>query len=62
MLAEDSVALVGLGVAALGIYLSQRFQAPVFDGAASVVIGLLLAGVAVLLIRESRGLLMVLSR
>ncbi|MEP6873565.1 MAG: cation diffusion facilitator family transporter [Burkholderiales bacterium] len=57
VLAEDSVALVGLGVAALGIYLSQRFQAPAFDGAASVLIGLLLAGVAVLLIRESRGLL-----
>ena len=57
VLAEDSAALVGLAVAALGIYLSQRFQTPLFDGAASVVIGLLLAGVAVLLIRESRGLL-----
>jgi cation diffusion facilitator family transporter len=57
VLAEDSAALVGLAVAAIGIFLSQRFQAPVFDGAASVVIGLLLAGVAVMLIRESRGLL-----
>jgi divalent metal cation (Fe/Co/Zn/Cd) transporter len=30
---------------------------PILDGAASVVIGVLLAGVAVLLIREARGLL-----
>ena len=40
-----------------GIYLSHRFDMPVLDGAASLVIGLLLAGVAVLLIHESRGLL-----
>ena len=57
VLAEDGAALAGLGVAALGIYLSHRFGIPELDGAASVVIGLLLAGVAVLLVRESRGLL-----
>ena len=57
VLAEDGAALAGLLVAALGIYLSHRFQIPELDGAASVVIGLLLAGVAVLLVRESRGLL-----
>lgn len=57
VLAEDSAALVGLGVAGLGIYLSHRLNMPELDGLASVVIGLLLAGVAVLLIRESRGLL-----
>jgi len=57
VLAEDSAALVGLGVAGLGIYLSHRLNMPELDGVASVVIGLLLAGVAVLLIRESRGLL-----
>ena len=57
VLAEDSAALVGLVVAALGIALSQRFDRPELDGAASLVIGLLLAGVAVALIRESRGLL-----
>jgi cation diffusion facilitator family transporter len=57
VLAEDSAALVGLAVAALGIWLSHRLGMPQLDGVASLAIGLLLAGVAVLLIRESRGLL-----
>ncbi len=57
VLAEDSAALVGLVVAALGIALSQRFDQPELDGAASLVIGVLLAGVAVVLIMESRSLL-----
>ena len=57
VLAEDSAALLGLAVAALGVYASHRLDLPVLDGVASIVIGLLLAGVAVLLVRESRGLL-----
>lgn len=57
VLAEDAAALAGLLVAAAGIYASHRWNLPVLDGAASVVIGLLLAGVASLLVRESRGLL-----
>ncbi len=57
VLAEDSAALAGLAVAALGIYASHHFNRPELDGLASIVIGLLLAGVAVLLVRESRGLL-----
>jgi cation diffusion facilitator family transporter len=57
VLAEDAAALVCLLVAALGIALSQRFEKPELDGAASLIIGLLLAGVAVALILESRGLL-----
>ncbi|HWH81380.1 MAG TPA: cation diffusion facilitator family transporter [Burkholderiaceae bacterium] len=57
VLAEDAAALVGLAIAALGIALSEYFEMPLFDGAASLLIGALLAGVAVLLIRESRGLL-----
>jgi cation diffusion facilitator family transporter len=57
VLAEDAAALGGLAVAAIGVYLSHRLDLPVIDGAASVVIGALLAGVAVLLIYESRGLL-----
>jgi cation diffusion facilitator family transporter len=57
VLAEDSAALAGLAVAAGGVYASHALDLPQLDGAASMVIGLLLAGVAVLLIRESRSLL-----
>jgi cation diffusion facilitator family transporter len=57
VLAEEAAALVGLLVAAVGIALSYRFDKPEWDGVASLIIGLLLAGVAVALIRESRGLL-----
>jgi divalent metal cation (Fe/Co/Zn/Cd) transporter len=57
VLAEDSAALAGLVIAAIGIFISHRYGMPKADGAASVAIGLLLACVAVLLIREARGLL-----
>ncbi|WP_454902832.1 cation diffusion facilitator family transporter [Variovorax gossypii] len=57
VLAEDSAALAGLAVAALGIYFSHSLGMPELDGAASVVIGLLLAGVAVFLVSQARGLL-----
>ncbi|WP_029528251.1 MULTISPECIES: cation diffusion facilitator family transporter [Polaromonas] len=57
VLAEDGAALAGLAVAAAGVWASHSLDMPVLDGAASVVIGCILAGVAVLLIRESRGLL-----
>jgi cation diffusion facilitator family transporter len=57
VLAEDGAALVGLGFAALGVFFSHQLDMPRLDGAASIAIGLLLAGVAVLLVRESRGLL-----
>lgn len=57
VLAEDAAALVGLLVAALGISLSHRFDMPELDGAASLIIGLLLAAVAVALIWESHGLI-----
>jgi cation diffusion facilitator family transporter len=57
VMAEDAAALAGLVIAALGVFFSHRLDMPRVDGAASIAIGLLLAGVAVLLIRESRGLL-----
>jgi cation diffusion facilitator family transporter len=57
VLAEDSAALLGLAIAGTGIFLSHRLDVPALDGVASLVIGILLAGVAVLLVRESRGLL-----
>jgi cation diffusion facilitator family transporter len=57
IVAEDSAALVGLAIAAAGIFFSHWLDMPRLDALASVLIGLLLCGVAVLLIRESRGLL-----
>jgi cation diffusion facilitator family transporter len=57
VLAEDAAALIGLAIAAIGIALSHSLGMPELDGAASVLIGLLLAGVATLLTWESRGLL-----
>jgi len=57
VLAEDGAALAGLAIAGAGVYLSHTLDMPELDGVASILIGLLLAGVAVLLVRESRGLL-----
>ena len=54
---EDSAAMLGLLVAFLGIWLGQITGSPYFDGAASVLIGIILASVAFLLARESKGLL-----
>ncbi|HJT64812.1 MAG TPA: cation diffusion facilitator family transporter [Pyrinomonadaceae bacterium] len=57
VLLEDSAALLGLVFAFLGIFLAQQFELPYLDGVASVVIGLLLCGVAGLMVYESKGLL-----
>jgi len=57
VLFEDSAALLGLTVAAFGIFASQTLRMPVLDGVASIVIGLILAGTAFLLAFESKGLL-----
>ena len=57
VLFEDTAALLGLIVALAGVYLAQVFNNPFFDGAASIVIGIILALVAVLLAYESKGLL-----
>lgn len=54
---EDSAALLGLVVAALGVYLGHEFNNPYFDGAASIVIGIILTVTAVFLAYESKGLL-----
>lgn len=57
VLLEDSAALLGLVFAFLGIFLGRLFGLPYLDGVASVVIGLLLCSVAVLMVYESKGLL-----
>jgi divalent metal cation (Fe/Co/Zn/Cd) transporter len=55
---EDLADLAGLSLAALGIYLGHRLGNPYLDGVASVAVGLVMAGVAVLLARESKALLL----
>ena len=57
VLFEDSAALIGIAIALVGIAASEVFHSPVLDGAASIGIGLLLAGVSIFLARESKGLL-----
>lgn len=57
VLFEDTAALAGLLIAAIGIWASHAWSDPRIDGAASIAIGLLLAAVAVLLAREAKGLL-----
>jgi len=54
---EDSAALLGLLFAFVGIFLGQQLGLPYLDGVASVIIGMLLCGVAVLMVYESKGLL-----
>ena len=57
VLLEDSAALLGLVFAFLGIFLGRQLGLPSLDGAASIVIGLLLCVVAILMVYESKGLL-----
>ncbi len=57
VLFEDSAAMAGIIVAFVGIGLSQMTGLYLFDGAASVVIGLILAGTAWLLAVETKDLL-----
>ena len=57
VLLEDAAALVGLVIALLGIGLAEALDLPALDGVASVLIGLMLAGVAALLAYETKELL-----
>lgn len=54
---EDSAAELGLVFAFLGVFLTHATGIPYFDGAASVLIGVLLCCVATVLLRETKGLL-----
>ena len=56
-LLEDSAALAGLALAFAGLYASVQLDAPWLDGAASVLIGVLLCLVAIVMVHESRSLL-----
>ena len=57
VLFEDSAAMLGILTAAVGLAIGQYFDMPIFDGIASVIIGLILAGTAMVLAVESKGLL-----
>jgi cation diffusion facilitator family transporter len=54
---EDSAALTGLVVAFLGIFLGHQLNSPVPDAIASMIIGFILAAIAVFLAYESKSLL-----
>lgn len=54
---EDTAAISGLLVAAAGVFLSTHLNNPVYDGVASLIIGIILATVSFLLANESRSLL-----
>lgn len=57
VLFEDSAAMLGLIVAFLGVWLAQVTHNPIFDGLASVIIGLILGGTAIWLAIETKSLL-----
>lgn len=58
VLVEDTAALIGILLAAFGTFAATYFNLPILDGFASILIGLLLAGTAALLAKESKSLLL----
>lgn len=57
VIVEDFAALVGLILAFLGVFLSEVTHNPLYDGIASIIIGLVLTVVAIILVAETKGLL-----
>jgi cation diffusion facilitator family transporter len=57
VLFEDTAAVIGLVVAAAGLILTHQTGTAVWDGLASIIIGLLLIGVALVIAREMSALL-----
>ncbi|RLQ87844.1 cation diffusion facilitator family transporter [Notoacmeibacter ruber] len=57
VLAEDTAACIGIVIAAAGVLLSWYTAMPVFDGAASILIGIILGIVAIILAIEVKALL-----
>ncbi len=52
--AEDSAALIGLAIAALGVFLHQVTGQAVYDAVGSILVGLLLGAVALVLMNQNR--------
>jgi cation diffusion facilitator family transporter len=50
--------VLGLGIAFLGIYFGRLLNNPYYDGLASMAIGVLMVAISMLLVRESKSLLM----
>ncbi len=57
VLFEDSAAMLGLAVAAIGLTLGEVLGMPVFDGIASIGIGLILGATAIMLAIRTKSLL-----
>ena len=57
VLLEDSAALLGLALAFIGIFLADRLGLPWIDGVSSIGIGLLLCVIALVMVYESKSLL-----
>ena len=57
VLFEDSAAMLGIIVAFVGVWLTAITGNTLYDGVASILIGLILGGTAVLLATETKGLL-----
>jgi cation diffusion facilitator family transporter len=55
---EDTIAMAGAGLALFGVFLSRQTGNPLFDAAASFLIGLMLMGFAVALAWENKRLLL----
>lgn len=55
---EDAAALLGIAVAMLGVFLSHLTGKVFYDGLASILIGIILTIVAVILVIETKGLLL----
>ena len=50
--------ILGLFIAFLGVYLGHLFHNPYYDGVASMIIGLVMIAISILLVHESKSLLM----
>lgn len=58
VIVEDTAALLGIGVAAIGILLTDITGNTVYDAISSIIIGVLLMSFAFFLAKENRGLLL----
>jgi cation diffusion facilitator family transporter len=58
VLLENVAAVLGVAIAFLGIFLGKVLDIPALDPVASILVGVLLAAVAIVLVRETRSLML----